>query len=114
MKRKVLLLGASGMIGPNLLEGLEPHYDLRLADLAPQERDVVECDITSYAQVRAAAEGMDAIMNFTVNRDHPDLSFGVNTLGALNVAKAAVEHGIPRSFTAARNSCGGPTITTLQ
>ena len=94
MKRKVLLLGASGMIGPNLLEGLEPHYDLRLADLAPQERDVVECDITSYAQVRAAAEGMDAIMNFTVNRDHPDLSFGVNTLGALNVAKAAVEHGI--------------------
>ena len=98
MKRKVLLLGASGMIAPNLLAGLEPHYDLRLADLAPHPdgRDIVECDMTSYAQVSAAAQGMDAIMNFTVNRNDPDQSFHVNTRGALNVMKAAVEHGIKK------------------
>ena len=95
---KVLLLGASGLIAPHLLAGLEPYFDLRLADIKPHphNKPITEVDVRNYAQVLAAARGMDAIMNFTVNRDHPDLSFGVNTLGALNVAKAAVEHGITK------------------
>lgn len=98
MKKKVLLLGASGLIGPYLLPGLEPHYDMRLTDVKPHPagRAIGNCDISSYSQVLQAAEGMDAIMNFTVIRDDAERSFHVNTRGALNVMKAAVAHGIKK------------------
>lgn len=94
--KKVLFLGASGMIGPYLIPGLEPHYDLRLTDVKPhpEGREIAHVDVTDYAQVRDAARGMDAIMNFTVVRQHPVSSFHVNTRGALNVMKAAAELGI--------------------
>ena len=98
MKKKVLLLGASGMIAPNLLPGLEDTYDMTLADIAPHPdgKPIVHCDVSSREQVRDAAAGMDAIMNFTVVRNHPEQSFHVNTRGALNAMQAAAEHGIKK------------------
>ena len=35
MKKKVLILGASGNIAPYLLPGLDPYYDLCLTDIVP-------------------------------------------------------------------------------
>ncbi|MBT3345647.1 MAG: NAD-dependent epimerase/dehydratase family protein [Gemmatimonadetes bacterium] len=95
-KKKVLLLGASGLIGPFLTPGLVDDYDLKLADVKahPDGVEVEYVDVTDYAQVRAAAEGTEAIMNFTVNRSDADLSFHVNTRGAWNVMRAAAELGI--------------------
>lgn len=94
--KKVLLLGASGLIAPHITPGLEPYYDLTLTDIKPHPdgRSVAMVDITDYGQVLAAAAGMDAIMNFTVHRHHDTLSFKVNTLGAFHVMKAAAELGI--------------------
>ena len=85
--KQVLLLGASGLIAPYLLPGLEPYYDLRLADVKPHPEDqpVTTVDITSYEQVLEAARGMDAIINSTVVRDDPVQSFHVNTRGAWHV-----------------------------
>ncbi len=96
--KKVLLLGASGLIAPYLLPGLEPYYDLRLADIKPNPKGkpVTTVDIASYEQVFEAARGMDAIMNFTVVRHDPVQSFHVNTQGAWHVMKAAAEHGIKK------------------
>ncbi len=96
MKKKVLLLGASGLIAPHITADLEPHYDLKLADVKPHPdgRSITHVDITSYEQVHAAAAGMDVLMNFTVNRPDPVLSFRVNNLGAWHVMKAAAVHGI--------------------
>ncbi|MBT4096377.1 MAG: NAD(P)-dependent oxidoreductase [Gemmatimonadetes bacterium] len=94
---KVLLLGASGLIGPHLLAGLEPYFDLRLADIKPHpdNRPITVVDVRSYDQVLTAAHGMDAIMNFTVVRPHHHTrSFQVNTLGAWHVMRAAQEVGI--------------------
>ena len=51
-------------------------------------------DMGDYRQVLEAARGMDAIMNWTVVRDKPDLSFIVSTRGAYHVMKAAAELGI--------------------
>lgn len=98
MKRKVLLLGASGLIGPHLLSGLEPYYDLRLADVVPHPdgRPILTVDVTSYEQVLEASRGMDAIMNFTVVRGDPVQSFHVNTRGAWHVMRAAAELGIKK------------------
>jgi UDP-glucose 4-epimerase len=94
--KKVLLLGASGMIAPHIIPGLEPYYDLRLTDIQPhpEGKPILTVDVSSYEQVLEAARGMDAIMNFTVNRPHPVLSFEVNTKGAFHVMKAAAELGI--------------------
>jgi len=110
-KKKVLFLGASGLIGPHLTPGLMDDYDLTLADVKdhPDGIDIDHVDVTDYAQVLKAAQGMDAIMNFTVVRNDPDLSFHVNTRGALHVMKAAAEldigkvvHSGPESV---RNHC---------
>lgn len=96
--KKVLLLGASGLIAPHIIPGLERYFDLRLADIKPHPdgRPVLPVDVTVYEQVRDAAAGMDAIMNFTVNRPDPVLSFRVNTLGAYHVMRTAAEWGIKR------------------
>ncbi|MCZ6677249.1 MAG: NAD(P)-dependent oxidoreductase [Candidatus Poribacteria bacterium] len=98
MKKKVLLLGASGNIAPHLLSGLEPYYDLHLADIKPHPdgNPILSVDVTSYEQVLEAARDMDAIMNFTVVRGDPVQSFHVSTRGAWHVMKAAAELGIKK------------------
>ena len=100
--KKVLVLGACGMIGPFVTPGLEDDYDLTLSDIVPHPhgKPTIDVDVTDYEQVRDAARGMDAIMNFTVVRDDPVLSFHVSSLGAWHVMKAAAES------TALRSSMG--------
>ena len=90
--KRVLLIGASGLVAPHITAGLETHYDLRLTDIKPHpdNRPITHLDLRNYDQVLEAARGMDAIMNFTVLRPHdPVRSFHVNMLGALHVMKAA-------------------------
>ena len=96
--KKVLLLGASGLIAPHIIPGLAPHYDLKLADIKPHPngKPVLTVDVTDYHQVLEAARGMDIIMNWTVLRHDDTLSFKVNTLGAYHVMKAAAELGIKK------------------
>src|SRR5687767_2168963 len=96
--KNVLLLGASGLIAPHIIPGLERHYNLRLADVKPhpEGRPLLTVDVTNYDQVLEAARGVDAIMNYTVNRPDPVLSFEVNTKGAYHVMKAAAELGIKK------------------
>jgi nucleoside-diphosphate-sugar epimerase len=50
---------------------------------------------------------MDAILNCTVIRHDPVEAFRVNTLGAYNIARAAVAHGIRRVVQT------GPQLVTL-
>lgn len=94
--KRILLLGASGLVAPHVIPGLEPFYDLCLADVKPHPggKPVIPVDVSDYAQVAAAAAGMDAILNFTTIRNDPARSFHVNTRGAWHIMKAAVEQGI--------------------
>ncbi len=96
--KKVLLLGASGQIAPYIVPGLEPDYDLHLADVNPYPdgRPILSVDVTDYQQVLEAMRGMDAVMNFTVIRQDPVQSFHVNTRGAWHVMVAAAELGIQK------------------
>lgn len=115
---KVAIFGAGGPVGAAAARSLRDHYTLRLTDIrpiaeiaaagkpqspgaplpealpAPHECRVV--DVTDYAQVLAAARGMDALIDVTVVRPHLEAAFRVNLVGAYNVAKAAVECGIRR------------------
>lgn len=96
--KRVLILGASGEIGPVIVPELETHYDLRLADIAayPDGRAIQTIDITNYEQVCDAARDMDAIVNLTVVRQDRDSGFAVNVAGAWNMMRAAAEQGIKK------------------
>jgi nucleoside-diphosphate-sugar epimerase len=96
--KHVLVLGACGNVGPYITPGLEPHYDLRLADIKPHPfgKPIITVDMTSYEQVFEACRGMDAVINFTVLRDDPVKSFHVNIVGMYHVLRSAREHGIKK------------------
>ena len=110
---KVLIIGASGYLGPYVAAALAPHHQLRLADVKPPATDpgheFLRVDVSSLEQVMKAAEGMDAIVNCSVVREGTQLAFDVNMVGCWNMMTAAVKHGIRRvintgphlSFTAA-------------
>ena len=105
-RKKVLVLGACGNIGPYITPGLESDYDLLLSDVVPHPhgRDILTLDITSYEQVLDASRGMDAIVNFAVVRDSPSLSFHVNTRGTYHIMEAARELGITKVVNTAAQS----------
>jgi hypothetical protein len=96
---------------------LKDHYQLRVTDVRPlseiaagkpqsaraplpealdppHENRVV--DVTKYDEVLAACRGMDAAINLTVVRPTLKPAFAVNTVGAYNIAKAAVATGLKR------------------
>jgi nucleoside-diphosphate-sugar epimerase len=116
--RNVVIFGAGGPVAAVTARELASSYALRLADIravadviaegkpqmpgaplptllgAPHEYQIV--DVRDPQQVLDACEGMDAIINLSVLRQDPADAFRVNTLGAINVMRAAVAHGIRR------------------
>jgi len=116
--RNVVVFGAGGPLAAATTEELAASYRLRLTDVrdiaemaaegkpqstgAPLPRvlgephETVVVDVTDQEQVLRACEGMDAIVNCTVVRPHAVNAFLVNTIGAYNVMRAAVTHGIRR------------------
>ena len=117
---KIVLYGSGGPVAAAAIAELEQHHTLRLADIrppdvphpslqqdparaarwperpSPREHEFRQVDVTNPQQVLAAAEGMDAIVNLSVIRPDPVMSFRVNMLGAFNVMSAAVARGIKR------------------
>jgi nucleoside-diphosphate-sugar epimerase len=117
---KIVLSGAGGPVAAAAIAELEPDHALRLADVRPpeephpdlrdrperardwprrprpREHEFVRTDVTDPDHVRAAAEGMDAIVNLSVIRPDPVMSFRVNMTGAYHVMQAAVANGIRR------------------
>lgn len=72
--------------------------DVRLDTLQPyaDRHEIGIVDVTDPNQVMEAAEGMDALVNFTVIRHDVIGAFQVNALGAYNILQAAVAKGIRR------------------
>jgi len=117
---KIVMYGVGGPVGEAAVAELERDHTLRLADVRPpsephprlqqggrateewpkrphrKEHEYVQVDVTNAEQVLAAAEGMDAIVNLSVIRPDPVMSFRVNMLGDYNVMQAAITHGIKR------------------
>jgi len=96
--KNILVLGASGNVAPYITPGLEPYYQLHLADIKPHPfgKPIIPVDVTVYEQVLEASRGMDALLNFTVLRGDPVQSFEVSTKGAYHVMRAAAELGIKK------------------
>jgi nucleoside-diphosphate-sugar epimerase len=116
--RRVVIFGAGGPLAAISAQALERDHVLRLCDRRPlaeivaegqpqsrgapvprllgQPHEMREVDVTDYRQVLEATRGMDAVINMTVMRHDPVEAFRVNTLGAYNVIRAAVECKIRR------------------
>jgi nucleoside-diphosphate-sugar epimerase len=113
----VVVFGAGGPLAAAAIPQLTESYLLRITDIRPMEEIVAagprnpggpvprllapphemrQVDVTDPEQVLAACEGMDAIVNCTVIRPHLAQAFRVNCVGAYNVMRAAVAHGIRR------------------
>ena len=88
---RVLVVGAGGMLGHDLISGLDGH------DVTGLTRS--ELDITDEAATMAALEGFDVVINaaaFTAVDDaqeNEDLAFAINADGARNLAKACRKAG---------------------
>ena len=92
---RILLLGGNGYLGPHVVRELERDCDLRVTDVVPVSgpHETMQVDAADYRQVRAAAEGTDAIVNCSVSRRDRRGAFDVNTRGTWNALRAAVEAG---------------------
>jgi len=120
---KVLLIGAGGYLGPHVARALASEHRLRITDVRPLPaamtkefggHELGRLDVTQPDKVLDAARGMDAIVNLSVIRNHPRLSFHVNTLGCCHMMQAAVHWGIRRVInTGPHFTVAGPSYERL-
>jgi nucleoside-diphosphate-sugar epimerase len=86
-------------MGPHVIKALEGEHELRLSDVNDLEgspHEYRKIDVADLDAVVDAAEGMDAIINLSVLRDHRKIAFDVSMRGCYNVMTAAVTHGVRR------------------
>ena len=96
---KVAIYGANGAMGPHVIRALEGEHELRLSDVNDLEgspHEYRKIDVSDFDAVVDVAEGMDAIINLSVLRDHRKIAFDVSMRGCYNVMTAAVTHGVRR------------------
>ncbi|GAA0664454.1 NAD-dependent glucose-6-phosphate dehydrogenase Azf [Natronoarchaeum mannanilyticum] len=114
MDDPVLLTGASGRVGQAILGGIADDYEWRLLDREPPTGDhpgeYVVADITDYDEVRAAMEGVGAVIHLAGDPrpEAPWSSVLENNIdGAKTVYEAAVDAGVEKFVFASSNHAVG-------
>ncbi len=101
---KILITGAAGAIGTVLAEGLRDRHELRGFDCQkmPAITDAIVGDIGDFDQVKAAAEGMDAVIHL-VNVPGGQWEHSLQSMiGTYNVFDAAHQCSVRRIAYASR------------
>ncbi len=103
---RVLITGAGGTVGRQLVRALEPEHELRLGDVRPlDDPRFVPCDVTDPKQVHAAMQGIEAVVHLAIatgfegdyeDDDFNQRRFDVNVKGTWNVLNAAARAGVKR------------------
>lgn len=104
---RILITGASGLVGKKLVEALEPEHELRLLSRTKRADDPRwrQVDIRDFHQMKDVAEGMDAVIHLAKAPGHEgdyeddafnEEQFDTNVRGAYNVFEAARRAGVAR------------------
>lgn len=118
MSKSILLTGGAGFVGSHvyvalvsagfnvvILDNFEnAHADIpdRLSQISGQPVQVIRADVRHQAEVLAAFSGQkfDAVVHFAAKKSIPEseaepaLYYRTNCVGLINVAEAALEHGV--------------------
>jgi nucleoside-diphosphate-sugar epimerase len=109
-RMKILITGAAGAVGRQLIKGLGDRYELRGLDRLPipDLDDVIEGDVGDYATMLKATEGMDATIHLTgVDHDWEGV-LPTNLVGTYNMLETARVNGVRRVVYASRAGVHGP------
>jgi uronate dehydrogenase len=103
---RVLITGASGLIGSHLISALQTEHELVLGDIRPsRDPRSVHLDVTQPDAVRAAMRNVDAVVHTAIASGHEgdfeddefnQRRFDVNVKGTWNVLDAARRAGVRR------------------
>ena len=98
--KKILITGTEGEVGSAALPQLARRFDVTGFDIRPHTGSAraVQGDLTNYAEIADAAEGMDAIAHLAVLlcSSEQDRSIDLNVKATANVLQAAVDQGVRR------------------
>lgn len=108
VKPKVLVTGASGLIGQLVINRLGDRYDFSGLSRRPLDGiPYTQASVTDPGAVRAACTGMDTVLHLAAEtQDYDDWDKVVDTTmgGTLNVFRAAQEAGVRRVVFASAGS----------
>ena len=109
---KTIVFGAAGWLGRAILANLEGRHEIRAFDMGPEAwkaweeydgpwdgGEVVEGEISDFASVDRAMEGIEGVIHTAVyfgGDDDDDLPFLVNLKGLWNVLEIANRRGVRR------------------
>jgi nucleoside-diphosphate-sugar epimerase len=100
-KKKVLITGASGLVGGLVIEHLGDKYDISgLARRPVAGIKSLQVDITDAEAIKPAFEGIHTVLHLAAATagltDHWESTFPITVQGTLNVYEAAREAGVKR------------------
>lgn len=121
---KIMITGACGMVGRELIKVLEPRHELLLVDRMPPDQATVfvpgkherqlsplitkwpfvQAEILDAQAMRAAVEGMDAVVHLAASvtglPEFGHSTMNLNVMGTFNVLEGARQAGVKRFFCA--------------
>lgn len=104
-RKRVLITGPGGRVGPHLIPLLRPHYSLCLLDFKPLPPDLIDrdefvlADIKDFEAIKQACHGVDAVVHLAAVSDEDDFRSKLlpnNVEGAFNIFEAARLAGISK------------------
>lgn len=101
MRERILITGPGGRVGTQIVPLLREHFALRLLDAKPLQAEaddeVIEADIRDFATLRAACEGVHALIHLAAVPDDDDFHtrlLPMNLVGGYHAFEAARQAGV--------------------
>lgn len=112
----VVIFGASGFVGRNIIEALRAeNIQITASDIKKiniEGVDFIEADLLDYDEISKVIKGSDIVIHLAasplpVSIEKPRLNARINIEGSLNIMDAAREHGVKKIIFSSASSLVG-------